>query len=182
MKKLMKPVLVLAAASFMFTSCMGSFVITKKLYNWNDGVSGNKYVDNIVFWILGGLQVYSATLFIDGVILNLIEFWSGSNPMAFAPDYEGSDRLAYNGKVYELERSSGKLEIRELEGKTLLAMEKAADGTWSAIQGVEKLPMFRENGDKVVFYQNGVAVEMAQAAVQSASPFNHQVMPSWASR
>ncbi len=182
MKKAMKPVLVLAAASFMFTSCMGSFVLTKKVYNWNEGASSNRYVNNLVFWLLASIQVYSATLFIDGAILNLIEFWKGSNPLAFAPDYEGTDRLAYNGKVYELESRIGKLVIRELDGETLLAMEKATDGTWMALNGAEKRPMFREDGDRVTFYQGSIAIEMEQANVQPASPFSQHSTAAWASR
>ncbi len=181
MKMIFKPMIWLFVGTFTFTSCMGSFALTKKLYKWNEGVTNNKYLNNVIYWLLGGVQAYTATLFIDGVILNLIEFWSGSNPLAFAPDFEGTDRLAYQGKVYELERSSDKLIIRELDGKTMLAMEKAADGTWMALNGEEKLPMFRENGDHVTFYHNAFSIEMKQEAV-TTNPFIRHVSPQWVSR
>lgn len=120
MKKLMKPTLVLLTASFLFTSCMGSFALSKKLYDWNDNVTSNKFVNNLVFWLLAGIGGYGVTMFIDYAILNLIEFWSGNNPIAFAPGFEGTDRMVYNGTEYELERSSDRLIIRELNGNTLL--------------------------------------------------------------
>jgi hypothetical protein len=143
MKKFAKSALVLLAASFMFSSCMGSFAITKKLYSWNESVTGNKYVNNILFWVLS--PVYSAVVAIDANILNLIEFWTGSNPLAFSPDFEGTDRLAYMGKIYELTRNGESLTIRELDGDVVFAMAKTPDNTWAMVEKNQTLPMFKEN-------------------------------------
>lgn len=178
MKKIIKPALLLLSATFLFSSCMGNFALTKKLYKWNEGATGNKFVNNLIFWVLS--EVYGLTLFIDAVILNLIQFWSGSNPMAFAPDFEGTDRLAYMGKIYELEKSSDKLTIRELEGDVVFAMVKAADHTWHAIDGNKQIPMFKEEGDIVTFYGAEHAIEMKQSAVAISNPFHQPIAPSWA--
>lgn len=64
------------------TSCMGKFALLQKLYTWNKTATGNKFIDNLIFWILNAIPVYSVVLFVDGAILNLIEFWTGSNPLA----------------------------------------------------------------------------------------------------
>ena len=67
-------------AGFIQTSCMGKFVILKKLYAWNEQVTSNKFVNNLIFWVLA--FVYIPVTFIDAAIFNLIEFWTGSNPIA----------------------------------------------------------------------------------------------------
>lgn len=64
------------------TSCMGKFALLKKLYAWNEDATGNKFLNNLLFWILLIVPVYGFVTFVDAVILNLIEFWTGSNPMA----------------------------------------------------------------------------------------------------
>ena len=69
-------------AGFIQTSCMGKFVILKKLYAWNQEVSGNKFVNNLIFWVFSFFLVYPAVAVVDAVIFNLIEFWTGNNPIA----------------------------------------------------------------------------------------------------
>jgi hypothetical protein len=66
------------------TSCIGSFGLTNKLFDWNNSIGG-KFVNALVFFLFLILPVYGITLFIDAIILNTIEFWSGKSPMAVAP-------------------------------------------------------------------------------------------------
>ena len=88
-------------ASVLFTgliqsSCMGKFALLKKLYSWNEKATGNKFLDNLLFWILNIVPVYSIVVFVDAVILNLIEFWTGVNPIAM---HEGDriEKMMRNG-------------------------------------------------------------------------------------
>ena len=66
------------------TACMGQFALTKKLYGWNDTMTGNKIVNQLVFWGLGLFQIYGITMIGDLFIFNVIEFWSGHNVLADA--------------------------------------------------------------------------------------------------
>jgi hypothetical protein len=66
------------------TACMGQFALTKMVYGWNDKVTGNKIVNNLVFWGLGIFQIYDFTVLGDLFIFNVIEFWTGSNVLADA--------------------------------------------------------------------------------------------------
>ncbi len=81
---------------FIQTSCMGKFVLLKKLYGWNEKATGNKFLDNILFWILNIVPVYSIVVFVDAAILNLIEFWTGENPIAMN-DGDRIERKMKNG-------------------------------------------------------------------------------------
>lgn len=79
----------LTISGLIQTSCMGKFALLKKLYSWNEKATGNKFIDNLLFWILNFIPVYGFVVFVDAFILNLIEFWTGSNPLAMTD----SDRL-----------------------------------------------------------------------------------------
>lgn len=69
------------ASSLLFSSCIGSFSLTGKLLDWNKQV-GDKFVNELVFFAFWILPVYEVSALADLLVLNSIEFWSGSNPVA----------------------------------------------------------------------------------------------------
>jgi hypothetical protein len=71
-------------AMFASSACFGSFNLTRKVYEFNKSVSDDKFVRELVFLGLGVVQVYSIGAFIDAVIVNSIEFWTGENPVKVA--------------------------------------------------------------------------------------------------
>ncbi len=98
------------------TGCMGSWVITKKVYKWNEKATGNKFLNNLIFWIFGWI-VYPISLFLDSVIFNLIEFWSGSNPMAMQPgEIEKGIVKGNDGNDYEMTVTQYRYDIVALTG------------------------------------------------------------------
>jgi hypothetical protein len=75
-------VLSLTAIALLGTSgCFGSFNVTRKLWGWNKSVSDEKFVRELVFLGLNVVPVYSIAGFIDVVVTNSIEFWTGKNPV-----------------------------------------------------------------------------------------------------
>jgi hypothetical protein len=72
---------ILLSSSILFNSCIGSFCLTNRLFEWNKSAR-EQWVNELIFLALVGIQVYSVSLIIDGVVLNTIEFWTGSNPSA----------------------------------------------------------------------------------------------------
>lgn len=70
----------LVLACFLTTGCFGSFGLTRLLYNFNDSF-GNKFVKTIIMWVFTVLPAYEILIFLDFWIVNLIEFWMGSNPV-----------------------------------------------------------------------------------------------------
>lgn len=67
--------------SMTLTSCIGSFNLTNKLLSWNRSI-GSKFVNELVFFAFWVLPVYEVSALADVLVLNSIEFWSGSNPVA----------------------------------------------------------------------------------------------------
>ena len=81
MKKNFKLVAVLLSMSLMLSSCIGSFNLTNKVKDWNEGL-GNKFVNELVFIGMHIIPVYPLTLMADGIVLNTIEFWTGSSAIS----------------------------------------------------------------------------------------------------
>ena len=76
MKKTFKLTALLLVATIMFSSCIGSFRLTNKLKDWNEGV-GSKWVNELVFLAMHIVPVYEVAIFVDAVVLNSVEFWTG---------------------------------------------------------------------------------------------------------
>jgi hypothetical protein len=99
----------LAVAAFPSTGCYGSFALTKKLHTWNGQVS-NKWVNTLIFWAFIIIPVYEVCTLADGIVINVIEFWSGKNIVgggtAAAPATrglaDGSLEVTHEGKSYTL--------------------------------------------------------------------------------
>lgn len=109
-KKHLTVALVLAVAGcFTFTSCIGQFALTNKVLSWNNSV-GNKFVNELVFIAFWILPVYEVTSIADLLVLNSIEFWSGSNPIACgtkAIDTENGRYLVEcDGKGYDVKNET----------------------------------------------------------------------------
>ena len=69
------------ASSILFSSCIGSFGLTNKLLTWNRSID-SKFVNELVFIAFWIVPVYEISALADVLVINSIEFWSGSNPVA----------------------------------------------------------------------------------------------------
>lgn len=100
------------------TSCMGSWGLTKTVYNWNDGATGNKFVDNVLFYALCIVPVYPISVAVDFYILNLVEFWTGSNPIAMKPGEKETQLVkGKDGNKYEIVVTQNQYQITPLSGE-----------------------------------------------------------------
>lgn len=113
--------------SFTFSSCIGSFSLTNKLLGWNNQI-GNKFVNELVFFCFWIIPVYEVTGLADLLVLNSIEFWSGSNPVARGRSViEGADGrylVDCDGKGYTI--------TSENDGSVVRLDFDTEDHSWSA--------------------------------------------------
>jgi hypothetical protein len=70
------------SGSIICSSCIGSFGLWSSLKDWNNNI-GNKFVNEIVFLAFHIVPVYEVAYLADVIVLNSIEFWSGSNQKLF---------------------------------------------------------------------------------------------------
>lgn len=134
-----KTKLVIMSALLVFTtilqSCIGSFNLTKKVYEFNKSL-GNKWLEELVFIAFCVLPVYNIAVFVDVVVLNLIEFWTGSNPMSMNEgDVEIQYKKGIDGNSYKLTATKNKLHILQIDGaekgKEMAFVYNPENTTWS---------------------------------------------------
>jgi len=80
-KRFCAMVLMVFLAGASFTGCAGQFALFNRAVPFV-GNLGGRWVGAVVYWIIGLPIVVPITLFLDGLIFNTIEFWTGSNPLA----------------------------------------------------------------------------------------------------
>ena len=98
MKKTFKFTALLLASTIMFSSCLGSFQLTNKVFKLNKSI-GSKWVNELVFAACCILPVYEITLFVDAIVFNSIEFWSGKKVLA----NQGDKKIVKNTKGENVE-------------------------------------------------------------------------------
>lgn len=117
MKIIKRPLFALAMGSMLITQtgCFGEFALTRKVYEFHDDITSNKFVKSLLFFLVGGF-VYSATGFIDAVILNLIEFWSGSNPLSMNDGDHEMQLTTIDGVQYRIDVTKDTYTTTQLTG------------------------------------------------------------------
>lgn len=149
--------LVLVAAissSLMFSSCIGSFSLSNKLLDWNRNID-NKFVNELVFIAFWILPVYEVCAIADIIVLNSVEFWSGSNPVA---DVGTVKKIDGKDGVYTVETKADGYHIeKEGEAKGIDLVFNENDQTWSveADGQSEKLLTFEGDDEVVMYLPNG---------------------------
>src|SRR5690625_1601739 len=86
------------------------------LNNYNESVTNEKFLNNLIFWGLNIVPVYPLFMLGDVIIFNVIEFWSGSNPIAMKEGEVESQILVKDGKTYQMIATKNKMEITVIEG------------------------------------------------------------------
>jgi hypothetical protein len=157
MKTRMLPVLALGAASLvsapLLQGCYGSFNLTQKVYKWN-GSLGDKWINSIVMVALTIVPVYQISLAADGIVFNLIEFWTGSNPVAMQPGDKEIRIVTVDGKAYRLTATQNQMEILALdapESAVALSFDPAAQSWFVATPEGERL-IARMSDDALTLY------------------------------
>ena len=125
-------------AAFMCVSvggCYGKNAMFNAVHTWN-GSLGNKFIVSFVHLIL--TPVYGFALFVDKLLLNVLEFWTGSNPMAMGDIYEEAD--GNGNKVYAVKNPDGTLSVSltAADGKTadFMLVRKNNEVSFVSAEGV----------------------------------------------
>ncbi len=152
----------LLSSAILLSSCIGSFKLTRTVYDWNTSI-GDKFVNELVFLVCLIVPVYEVSTFVDAVVLNSIEFWSGENPMTMKNNEKHQKTVEIDGKKYQLTSEKYKMTIEE-SGKSNSKAElvfRTEDNSWYLKKG-KKLQRLVEvnmaNGKAIsynIFYPDG---------------------------
>ena len=127
--------LLVASVGALSAGCFGKFQLTRKLYDINQSID-EKYIRSATTWIF--IIPYAVTGILDFVLFNVIEFWTGENPVVSAPVTKvyahGSGRT-----VLTLSRdgSSTVAVIERYEGERLVSTLRIRDDGMGKVAAVE---------------------------------------------
>jgi len=181
--------LILAAALFSQAACFGSFGLTVKVWEFNRSV-GNKWVQEVLFLALVIIPVYQIASLVDALVLNSVEFWTGSNPTAALegdenntrivslPDgtelkmvREGVDsmRVEHEGVVHHFVRTAEGFQLLDAKGDVVSSVQGAVNGdvvvtsaSGETVYGAEELFLAGSSSTSVAAW----AMEQVQARQQ----------------
>ena len=145
---------VMVCGAFLFSSCIGSFGLHSKLLNWNQGI-GNKFVNELVFLAFNIIPVYGICYLADALVINSIEFWSGSNPMASIGEVKKVKGENGNYLVETLENGYSITKEGETASMDLIYNKEA--NTWNVVANGESAELVKMNNDGTadLFLPNG---------------------------
>lgn len=164
----------LLGGSVLFSSCIGSFGIWNQLKSWNENI-GNKFVNEIVFLAFHVIPVYEVAYLADVLVLNSIEFWSGSNPLS---DIGSSKTIQGTNGEYTITTNKNGYTITKAgeENTPLDLVYNYENNTWNAVAEGEsyELVAMNEDGTLTVKQANGadVTVTADQDGVNSIKMLN----------
>jgi len=118
MRNLKRVMLGLLAATVLFATsgCYGTYTLTKKIYKWNGNATDNKWANSIIMWGLVIIPVYEICIFVDFIVLNTVEFWTGSNPLAMAEGESETQIVLSGDKTFEITATQNQFHIEQIEG------------------------------------------------------------------
>ena len=135
---------IMICGAFLFTSCIGSFGLHSKLVSWNQSI-GNKFVNELVFLAFNIIPVYGVCYLADALVINSIEFWSGSNPMDSVGDVKKVKGENGNYLVETLE--NGYSITKEGENTSMELIYNKELNTWNVVADGISTELLQMNND-----------------------------------
>lgn len=142
--------------------CFGNFAATRKVYQFNESF-GDKWMNQIMFWVLNFIPVYNVAVFADVVLFNTIEFWTGSNPIAMNPGEEVIKYAHEDGKNLKITIRQNQIVVEDMDNPTeeIQLSYKPLEKSWyyQSDNGMIKIATLSE--DKADFFRpNGKVLTM----------------------
>lgn len=144
-KHLFKVAALLIAGSLLTSSCfVGSYGLFNAYTKWQTNMSGNKFVNAVVGLILGPIATPICAV-VDILVLNSIEFWSGSNPVAD----NGSTQqvLGRDGRYYTIRTTKDGYKVTDDKGQVTVFTHNDEQDSWSMTQDGQTRDLFRYVGN-----------------------------------
>jgi len=146
---------------FATSSCIGSYSLFNKFTKWELRMTNNKFVNAIVGFIINIVCV-PVTLLVDSLVLNTIEFWSGSNPLS-ANIGKTKQVMGQDGRYYAVTTLKNGYEIKAPTGEITHFYHNEKDNSWSMEQNGVQQEIFR-------FDENGKIIANIQGEEMSFAP------------
>lgn len=158
-----KSIVALTLGAMTMSSCIGSFGLTNKVLDWNKGLSSCKFLNEFVFLLIS--PAYAVCSIADLFVLNTIEFWTGSNPVAqrigTTQEITGKD-----GKLYAVTTLRNGYKIKSPDGEVIKFKYDKKTNSWSKEEKgkIEELFRINEDGTIQAHLQDGRSITVTPDA------------------
>lgn len=140
----LKPIACLMmAGTITLSSCIGSFGLFNNVLSWNKRLSKNKFLNELVFFVLTPAYVVCGA--VDFLVLNTVEFWSGSNPITKVGHVDNV--WGKDGKMYAVKTLKNGYEITKPTGDKVFFVYNKKANSWSMEADGQNVELFRFNED-----------------------------------
>lgn len=129
--KTLKSIMMLIIGACLMNACVGSFSLFNKLAKWNKNATNSKFLNELIFILIS--PAYAVCTVADVFVLNTIEFWSGSNPVA-ANVGKTQNVMGSDGRMYAVTTLKDGYEIKDNEGKVVNFVFDEKEKTWAVEQ------------------------------------------------
>lgn len=137
-KKSLKVAALLLCGALLTSSCIGSFSLFNNYEKWQCSMTENKFVNAIVGFFLQPI-VGGVCLFVDALVLNSIEFWTGDNPVAATGKVQKV--MGEDGVLYTITTTKTGYEVKSPDGKIVLFNHDADTDSWTMTRNGVTLPV-----------------------------------------
>lgn len=146
-KRRIKAAALIMAGALITSSCVGSFQLTHRLALWNKNATKEKFLNEIIFILIS--PAYPVCAVADALVVNTMEFWSGTNPLA---DRVGTKRNVQgkDGRYYAVTTKRYGYEVKTPDGETIRFTYDKKTDSWSQQQRGKKTEIFRFNADGTI--------------------------------
>lgn len=168
---------IIMTGCMMASSCVGSFQLTHKLAMWNTRATNEKFLNEIIFLFIS--PAYAVCGVVDALVINTMEFWSGSNPLA---KNEGKTQtiMGQDGRYYAVTTLKDGYEIKKPDGEIMKFLYDSKNNSWSQVVDGKTKEIFRFNddgtiqaslpdGDKITVTPDAAGLFEARMAVNGAT-------------
>ena len=151
---------VLLAATLLTSSCVGSFSLFNKLAGWNKEATGNKFLNELIFILIS--PAYAVCTAADVLVLNTIEFWTGSNPVA---QRVGTTQEIETSIDNKFDKRNG-YKIKSPDGEVIKFKYDKKTNSWSKEEKgkIEELFRINEDGTIQAHLQDGRSITVTPDA------------------
>lgn len=179
--KTLKSIILLMVGAVLMNSCIGSFGLFKKVLTWNKSATNSKFLNELIFILISPAYVLCGTA--DLLVLNTIEFWSGSNPMAKnvgkTENVMGSD-----GRLYAVTALKDGYEIKDADGNIVDFKFDEKDQTWSVEKDGVKTTLLKikDNDTAEIYLKDGKTMDVAlndQGVYEARMAVNDGIYFAW---
>ncbi|MGM9705208.1 MAG: DUF3332 domain-containing protein [Prevotella sp.] len=142
--KIFKTSALFMAGALTLSSCVGTFSLTHKLAAWNTRATNEKFLNEIIFLFIS--PAYVVTGVVDALVINSMEFWSGSNPLA-KNSGKTQTIMGQDGRYYAVKTLKDGYEIKKPDGEIMKFLYDNDTDSWSQVVDGKTTEIFRFNDD-----------------------------------